>query len=212
MRTFVTTYPGNDHLGSFLRLTDRFYPVDIVVDMSKSTDAKSDQLRRLLNSIDDEYLILLEDDFYFLRPVDLQLLNQVCDFCIEKEVDRFSLQSKNAHSFQDWPRTHERVGTHPVYEASPQVEIPFSLEASVWKKSFLRSHLKEGHNDARIEIRVSEEIRFMPHKIYALDVLVMGYCDAMRGGRTVICLHDDPLRLVGKGMDPWCGDLGVVLL
>jgi hypothetical protein len=212
MRTFVTTFSAKSHLATFLRLMDKFYPVDIVVNSGQPTEAKSDQLRRLLESIHDEYLILLEDDFYFLRPVDLQLLQRVCNFCVEKKVDRFSLQSKNAHSFTDWPQAHERVGEHQVYRANPQVQISFSLEASVWKRSYLLSHLRAGQSDANIEIEVSNQVRFTNHKTYALDVLVMEYCDGMRRGETVIHLQDDPLRLVGKGLEPWCGDLGVVLL
>jgi hypothetical protein len=146
MRTFVTTFADNRHLETFLLLTARFYPVDIFVDKSESPEAKSDQLRRLLESIDDEYLILLEEDFYLLRPVDLQLLDQVCDFCVEKGVDRFSLQSKNAYRVSDWSQSCEQVGSHPVYEAPLQATL-FALEASVWKRSFLLNHLRAGCSD-----------------------------------------------------------------
>jgi hypothetical protein len=141
---------------------------------------------------------LLEEDFFFIKPVDLALLAKIEAFCQEHNVDRFSLQSKHGYSFSDWPKTGLTIDDLPVYQADQRVGISFALEASIWKRSFLLDNLKVGLSDSQIEVWVSNAIRQNSQVIYALDQPVMDYRDAVRGGKTVITLHDDPLRLVAE--------------
>lgn len=204
MKTYVTTCPQNLYLmRDFLILATKFYddrPLN--VDIAKHGEAKSDQLLRLLNSIDDEYLILMEEDFYLIEDVDLNLLDRVCEFCIENEVDRFTLQSKEVYSVSDWLDTRKTIvysmvdGGNRVYQAPPQMKSHFGLDATVWKKSFLLSHITPGQSDWEMERVISPKIK--ESKIYALDLSVMNYRDAMRRGKQVIQLHTDPLRLVAR--------------
>ncbi len=200
MRTVVTTCEiGLPYLDDFMKLAKRFYPTKIQVDVARSGEAKSDQLIRLLGSFDDEYFILLEEDFWLVKPVSLELLDQICEFCIANSVDRFSLQSKNAHSYSDWTPTPKKVIGHRVYKTNPNVVVPFSLEASVWKRSFFSHQLGVGLNDAQIEMQTSDTLRksgWLPN-ICALDQTVMDYRDAMRNGERAITLHENPLRLTG---------------
>lgn len=204
MRTVVTTCEiGWPYLGDFMKLAKRFYPKEIQgeahVDIAKPGEAKSDQLIRLLNSFDDEYFILLEDDFWLVEPVSFELLDQICEFCIAYSVDRFSLQSKNAHSYSDWTPTQLEISGCEVYKTNPNVVVPFSLEASVWKRDFLSAPLSANLNDAQIEVRVSKYIRGLnlQFNICALDQTVINYIDAMRDGERVLTLHENPLRLTG---------------
>ena len=203
MRTIVTTCEiGWPYLDDFMRLAKRFYPKEIQIDIAKPDEAKSDQLIRLLGSFDDEYFILLEEDFWLVKPVSLVLLDEICRFCTINDfnnIDRFSLQSKNAHSYSDWTPTQMRVAEHKVYRTNPNVVTPFSLEASVWKSSFLLHHLETGLNDAQIETQVSVFLRKtgLQFNVCALDQTVMSYIDAMRDGERVLTLHENPLRLTG---------------
>jgi len=224
MRTVVTVYPPNAHLLSgFRRCADKFYPWEIETHYALPDEAKSEQLRRLLTGIDDEYIILLEEDFWIVEEVDEELLNGIISYCETVEADRFSLQSKNAHSYSDWDCNSwiGYDGFQGVYQTVPQVQVPFSLEASVWNTKFLLQYLGTNRDDGQIEMKTSDLLREhdVPTRIYALDKTVIEYRDAMRGGtkrHQIITMHDDPWRLeVEAGQElalyPQCGTKKTVL-
>ncbi len=205
MKTFVTTCPQNAHMvGDFVTLAAKFYGRELVIDTALPDEHKSEQLRRMLEPVKDEYIILMEEDFYLTSHVDLQLLNDVCDFCEEQNVDRFSLQSKNVYRISNWRRTAYRVGephiyghpslSHTVYSPIPAVKSQFGLDASVWKRSFLLDNVGYNRNDWAIETYGWTAAQGA--KICALDVAVMKYVDAMRAGKRTMELRHDPLRLV----------------
>lgn len=201
MKTFLTTCPTNLHLLPIcLKLLEKFYPLEVIVDVAEKDEFRSDQLRRLLQGVTDNYLIVLEEDFFFVRPVDLNLLEQVWKFCEKHDVDRFSLQSKVAYKFSDWPQTEHVIDNHRVYEISDEAFYVFSMEASIWKRSFLYNNLHERQNDPEIEIETSRRLlqSKTTYKVYALEHIVMHYRDAMRDGKQLIECREDPLQLVVK--------------
>ena len=208
MKTYVTTCPQNKHLlTDFLALADLFYDRDLITHIAESNEPKSDQLIRLLNNIEDDYLILMEEDFYLIEAVDLNLLDRVCEFCMEKEVDRFSMPSKRGYAVSDWldagfwihSGDYTSTKSDKVYQAPSQVKSQFGFNASVWKKSFLLNYLRPGMSDWTMERKISAQvIKAGGHKIYALDVPIMKYRDAMRRGVQILHLKTDPLRLVAN--------------
>ena len=199
MRTIVTTCEKFQHLmPGFVLLAQKFLGLPFSVKLSPDGEAKSEQLRRILDAMDDDYFVLLEDDFYFINSVNVKLVEDIFRFCVSESVDRFSLQSKNVHSYKTWDITSHILDFRRVYKTNLGVQVPFSLEASVWKKSFLLEHLGENRDDGQIEMKTSDMLRETnkPTKIYALDQIVMHYRDMIRGGNTEIELKYDPLRLV----------------
>lgn len=194
MRTVVTSYPPKSSLPDFFCLASKYYPVPVTVDHAMYREAKSDQLMRLMGSMQDEHFILMEDDFLLVRPVDLELLGAVQEFCAVNRVDRFSLQTKNAHQCSDWTKTEMSVSGHAVYRANDAVAYPFSLEASIFSRQCLLSLLKPGWSDSQIEVSLSR-LDTSQYRIYALDVSIMDYRDGMRDGKQMVKLLHDPLRL-----------------
>lgn len=193
---YLTACPKSQTvLADSLELLARFWPVPVIVDVAGSDESKSSQLLRLLHGIDDPYLILLEDDFLLIRPVDCNLVASIADFCLERQADRFSLQSKNAHHFPHWSRTGWEVTGLPVYRSTPQVTNFVSLEASIWRRQFLLDHLEAGWADDEIENRISDKLRETEHRVYALETLVVEYRDGLRRGRRSVRLLRQPLRL-----------------
>ncbi len=170
----------------------------MIVDIAELGEAKSDQLRRLLEGVEDEYLMIMEEDFFIVDRVSSELVDRVYEFCIQEEVDRFTLQSKNVYAYSDWAETGKTVEGNVIYEATPKVRALFGLDASVWKKSFLLKHLGRGQSDGDLERKTYKKICSNPFKIYALDKVIIRYRDAVRGGEQVIWLEDDPLRIRGN--------------
>ena len=198
MKTYVTTCPQSIYLlDDFLRLTDIFYGEEIIVHFARPGEYKSEQLKRLCESIDDDYFILMEEDAYLINPVDIELLYQVATFCKLAEADRFTLQSKNNYRVSNWDSAGS-IEFMSVYQMTKKVLPWFGLDASIWKKQFLLDHLGNNQNDWAIETHCSSKVRNGDYKIYGLDVSIMDYRDAMRGGKQVLELHENPLRLIAK--------------
>ena len=203
MITLVTAYEENRHLlQGFLRLADKFYPRELTVDVAPKGEPKASQLLRMLKNISEEYVILLEEDFYFIAPVRIDLLDYILDFCSVEKVDRFSLQSKNCYKVREWKDSGKLLGPYIVYQVIPEVHIHFSLEASIWRRDFLQEHLGKEQNDEAIELQISEKIRYLPTSIYALDFRVIEYRDVLRRGKQHINSREEPrLHLLANDSD-----------
>lgn len=199
--TYVTlsnlSYPGM--IDDCLELLDRFYPFPVTVSCALDGETKGAQLLRLMAECQDRFLILLEDDFHLIRPVDRTLLEQVVEFCYAHDAMRFSLQSRRKYQFQDWPETELEVCGRRVYRADSRCECPFSLEASVWSRDYLLRHARpDMQSDTHIEREVSQRIQQKGHAIYALDHSVLAYRDAVGRGSRRFHLERNPLRLVAR--------------
>ena len=199
MKTYVTTCPQGIHLlNDFLKLANLFYGEEIIVHVANPGEYKSEQLKRLCGSIDDDYFILMEEDAYLINNVSIPILKGVFKFCVVNEVDRFTLQDKNNYRVSDWDKTDHIIGGNVVYKMTPKVLPHFGLDASIWKKQFMLDHLGENQNDWAIETHCSAKVRGGSYKICGLGSSIMTYRDAMRGGTQVLELHENPLRLVAE--------------
>tara|TARA_R110000824_G_scaffold172434_1_gene350282 strand:- start:17458 stop:18126 length:669 start_codon:yes stop_codon:yes gene_type:complete len=202
MQTIVTSYANHpEYLDDFRFLADRFYPSYFTCyDIAPEGESKGSQILRILETIAKPYFILIEDDFFFIRAVIIEKLRRLGDFCREHEVDRFSLQSKNAHSFSDWTAGDLFHDGKQIFKTNEQVQIPFSMEASIWRRDFMLEHVEPWMTERDIEVTISNRIRNKSHKIYAFDDCVLHYRDAMRNGRRVISLDRKSFTLsVNKG-------------
>lgn len=178
---YVTSYAPNMHCDEeFLQRATVYFPLYYAVDIANADEPKANQLFRLLGALTDEYVVLLEHDFFITHPVNIILFEAIWDFCNNEGADRFSLQSKNAHSYPFWSYTDKEILGNTVYSSNAEVKLPFSLEASIWRRKFLLENIALGENDAEIEINGSKRIRAFPTKIFALDTIVINYLDAIR--------------------------------
>ncbi len=206
MKIIVTTCQKNLHLlQNFYLLAEKFLTQPVYADVAHKGESKSEQLIRIAQDGDDNYLAIMEEDFYLAEEVDIELLHTIFNWCRASEADRFSLQSKNAHSYKDWDKSsYQLIGDHQIYQTNPNVMYPFSLEASVWKKDFLVKWLNMGshpsYNDGQIENEVNRLLRETEAqtKIYALDTLVMTYLDVMRGGEDEIKFLPENMTFYGE--------------
>ena len=209
MKIIVTTCSKGQHLlFPGLELLKQFLGVKPRVDLAEPRETKAQQLLRITNNFSEEYFILIEEDFYLVKQVNIELLKELFCGCRIYKVDRFSLQSKNCHSYSDWKELPNKFQGREVYQTVPEVQVPFSLEVSIWRRDFLRewlvwfmdNHYDTSQDDGQIEMKISDHLRSknVPTKIYALDEIVINYRDMMRGGKEEIKLLHNPLRMVIK--------------
>lgn len=207
MQIIVTTHRTGEHLlFEGLELTKKFLGIRPRVDLSPSGETKAQQLLRIVSNYADEYFILMEEDFYLIKPVDVELLETIYNYCKTVDVDRFSLQSRSCYSSSNWEEMGNYVEGTTVYKAAMDVRSRFGLDASIWRREFLRewlvwflaNHSNTSQDDGQMENKISSHLtaESIPTKIYTLHEIVMHYRDMMRGGQEEIKLLHDPLRMV----------------
>lgn len=141
MNTYVLTH--TKHTGLLAEFAERFEkywgePFFVYV---SNTDIQhwSDGVLNFLRSIQDEYLILLHEDFYLTKPVDKELLKKLKEEAVKRGVSRMSLLGNHS------PERTYGIDTE-FYSHHADAPYVFSLEASIQKRQFLLDNLKGGCN------------------------------------------------------------------
>ena|SRR3990167_7564904 len=108
-----------------------------------NTDIKhwSDGIIKFLESIEDEYFILLSEDFYLTGPVDKELIKEL--WGMRAGYDRVSLLGNHT------PERTVRNGKYFTHKED--AEYQFSFEASIQKRGFLLEYLKAGYDPWEME-------------------------------------------------------------
>ena len=126
-----------------------------------------------LNSIDDEYFILLHEDFYLTELVDLETINKLYKLAVEEKADRVSLMGNHS------PERTEKVSWYNVYKPNQPYQVSF--EASVQRRGFLLDHLRPNENPWDSERHPIK--RGVNGKILTSDKPCIFYGDKLRQGK-----------------------------
>lgn len=192
LNIYVTTYSSYVHLlENFDKLFQKFWGGHYTIDVAREEERLSDQLLRLVNTIPEEYFILLKEDFYLLESVDKSFLEKCEKYAIEHKADRFSLQCVK-DGYENTSNMVDTIDETNIYQLSMQEQYLCSLEASIWRRDFLRRNLfrsgtiengvgiNDG-SDANVEITLSRQVK--EAAIFVPEKRVIVYTDAMRGGK-----------------------------
>lgn len=215
VKIYVTTCNKNRHLVyNFAKLFNKFWspnqPVTIVcyqppdeqlpdnfsiMSFGNEDDKKVAQLDRLVRTIDDEYFILMAEDFYLTQPVELAMLNTILNL-YAMNYDRLSLQSI-ADGYQDTSKfTGQYLGTK-LYYLENREQYLCSLEASVWRREFMKKyigqHKIQDSSDRDVEIHMSNFARKDQPIVIVPEQRIVHYTDALRGGQPRIKFEDNKM-------------------
>src|SRR3990167_4629195 len=91
-----------------------------------------------LNSIQDEYFILLHEDFYLTEPPNTLAITKLIEFAKEVKADRVSLMGNHN------PERTEPIGDMFKYKEDQPYQVSF--EASIQRRGFLLEHLQPNEN------------------------------------------------------------------
>ena len=130
----------------------------------------SDGVIQLLTGIDDEYVIILHEDFFLTRDVDVEGIRKLWDYTVENKVDRASLLGNHTPL-----RTYKE---REYWRYNAAAEYQFSFEASIQKRSFLLEHLKKGQDPWESETQAKVHGAY----VIATEEPLIFYQDALRRG------------------------------
>lgn len=134
----------------------------------------SDILIQALQSIDSEYIIYLQEDYVFTRPVDSQRLNELLDYVKEHKcnyVRFYTAPPGNGHQVQ----ISEGVA---LREITPGSQWRTSLMVAVWRKETLQALLESapGINPWSFEQSINSDAF---DKFYCIDLPEYGQSDIL---------------------------------
>lgn len=108
---------------------------DVTVIHAGADAEYSRKIQTAIEQIDADYLLLVLEDFFFSRPVESKLLENVLNIVKENDLDYFSmplsefLPNKVGMPFKDY---------EGVYDFSPAFEYTLSAQPAIWNKKFLK--------------------------------------------------------------------------
>lgn len=128
----------------------------------------SDRVRDYLLQIEDEYVILMLEDFILRRPVKTSAITSAVQFCLEHRLDCLRLVPRpppavtkgNGNTFGE------------VYSGEP---YRISTQAAVWRREFLLELLRSGESIWQFEISGTQRAETRPCKIWASRQKLLPY-------------------------------------
>jgi hypothetical protein len=174
----VLTCPSYEHLvPEFTRRFHKYYGVRPLKVWS-SSEVWSTSLINALTTVEDEYLIILHEDFYFTHPIDRTLVDTIVRYMHEhKEVGRICC-STGIHA-------PERVFHHEdiFWKYKDDAEFLCSFDPGIWRKEFLLRYLQKDEDPWKGEVRTSSRAKHQGETILWSETPVFIYKDATRDGK-----------------------------
>lgn len=185
IKIYVTTCKSREYLlPNFDKLFQRFWGGDYTI---WSGDGEySTQLLRHIEDIDDEYFILLHEDFYIFNPIDKVQLAVLKKFVQEfkqeeKRVMRVGLQSLH-DGYEGATNLLTIEDGVKLYSLSQKHNYKMSFEASIFRREHLLRYLTPGLSARKAETATSLAARDTDDFVILTEFPTVVYKDAVVGG------------------------------
>ncbi len=212
MRIIVTTCPAYAHLlDDFDYLFQKFWGVDYTVIGKDKKTVYAEQWDTALRAIDDEYFIMLHEDFYIVEPVDTDYINLLLEYAKEDNYQRVSLQCVKDGYEGHTKKVRPNIFLPSLHQLNPGFQYMCSLEASIWHRETFLKVLRPGENVWQTEVRGS--IRNPNIRVLLPEEQVVVYHDARIHGHERMKVINGTFHKIVQGgdgvtKDVWL-DLGI---
>ncbi|MEK9207447.1 MAG: hypothetical protein AAB922_03130 [Patescibacteria group bacterium] len=174
MKIVVTTCPKYEFLvPGFTERFNKFWGDEFLLDVAKEDESWSSQLLRICDSIDDEYIVRLCEDFW-ISGFDREKYERAVWSANALGVDRLGLQS-----IKDYVPPCTESFSEELEKMKPGSEYMCSFEASIYRRKFLLG-LQPGRHIWECEIEMSQR---NPNAFVLIPTeRILEYKDATRRG------------------------------
>ena len=142
----------------------------------------SDGLLLALETSNDPIVLLLFDDYWMLREIDVRAIRFFEKFMLENEdILRFDLSSDRlyASGVQEWGC----IGCYDILVSNTTIPYHFSLQAALWRRELLRQIIIPNESAWECEMRGTERSQNHPEwKVLGTQQVPMKYLIAVQGG------------------------------
>lgn len=118
----------------------------------------SDKLIKILDEVAEEVFLLLLEDYWLLRPVDVQALKMIYDYChqfqnvIKFDVTTERLFANGGGQYLFGYNTYETLGYLDLIKSDFGSPYHLSLWGGMWRRDLLRQFLVIGETAQQIEL------------------------------------------------------------
>lgn len=129
----------------------------------------SNRLKRVLDQIDEEYIIFFQEDMWMSGKVKDGVLELVLDHMKSHELDLLKLHSSEVYETEEIGVDFNGLSLTKVLK--DRSNFLMSHQVSIWKKSFLFDQLQDNEHPWRNERRGSKRLKKNKSEIFQLDYL-----------------------------------------
>ncbi len=141
-------------------------------------DKWSNGLIRMLERSPDEFIVLMLEDYWLSRHVDLRAVEKLTDYMrTHRNVLRFDLTDDRQYNGKS--KFAGYIGEYDIVETPHKAEYNMSFQAGIWNTELLASLLEEGKSPWEVEIQTQPGPEM---KIYGTRQRPMRYANAMLKG------------------------------
>lgn len=115
----------------------------------------SDGLLKMLDLIEDDYFVLMLEDYWLYEQVDKRII-EIAQPLLSDKILRIDLSGNRASYRQHYHFT--RLGSLELVETPDGTPYQMSFQAAIWHKENLRKVLKKGENPWQAEVEGSKRV------------------------------------------------------
>jgi hypothetical protein len=127
----------------------------------------SDRLHRILDQIDEEYILYLQEDMWLNKPVDKEFFSTLVNLTMQQKWMQVKLNSSEV--FKTEKTNFWIKGFNVARLNNSQSQYLMSHQITLWNKDFLKAQLKPGEHPWRNERRGTKRLRKLNPEIYHID-------------------------------------------
>lgn len=124
----------------------------------------SSSFRKAINSIDEQYLMVLIEDYFLLNDVNTDVINDFFNYMLEREVDYFRLFPCPGPG-----KITDNIGSHKIGTIASGEPYRTSLQAAIWNKELIDKILVDGESAWEFEVDGSKRSDGMADKFMSIS-------------------------------------------
>ncbi len=129
----------------------------------------SDRLRVGLQQLAEPFVIYLQEDMWFNRPVNISVLTEVLDYAVAEKLPLLKLHSSEVY------HTHSAgkiIGGLQLARLDNRAsKYLMSHQPSIWNREFLISQLSKNEHPWRNERKGTKRLKYLNLPLYQIDLL-----------------------------------------
>lgn len=122
----------------------------------------TDRTRYALQQIDEDYVIMVHDDYWFVKHLDINHFNKIINYFLKYNMNCLKF------SYINWRYTLDHI-EEKLYKFNNNSKWIFNFQTALWKKEFLYQYLMPNESVWTAEVEVSKQMQYLNHKNYLYE-------------------------------------------
>ena len=159
----------NDTIKKYFSTEEKDISIDGYINLKSGFGQWTNRLKKVLNQIEEEYVIFIQEDMWFSKKVPTDVLHQIIDYVEDNNLKLVKLHSSQVYKTMDTGIDFSGYTLSEVLKH--ESKFLMSHQVSIWNKDFLLEQLKDNEHPWRNERRGSKRLKRSKQKIYQIDLL-----------------------------------------